>query len=304
MKLYFLGLEHLNVEKLMDWHSAFSIIPYISTETYEEVKKQKNSIVYETIFSNLFLNGSLLDHQITKNVEESDFLIYPYKLNDGIKNYLDVAKKYNKKIITFYFDDNSTPFNIPPEVVLFRSSINRSLKKDNERCLPYIAPDQKFTNVTPKEKIGFVGRTQHGRLELLESLKKNSDIETDFIYRDGYWHHWADTENKQIISRREYNKNLAECKYHFCYRGHGNFSYRFTEILNFGRIPILVDSDTVLPYNDVIKWDDYIMFINPTEIQDIANIIKTRKYSCEKNRALWEDYFSPCGYFNKFLTEV
>ena len=305
MKLYFLNLENITTKNLTDWHSCYSLIPFININSYKEIKKEnKDEICYENVYSTLFLNGSLKSHERVNNPEEADYFILPFKYNESlIKKFIPLAKAHNKKIVCFYFDDNAFPFYLDENVILFRSSANKSSLHKNERILPYIAPDQKYSNLIPEESIGFCGRTQHGREKLLELIKK-TNIPTNFIIREGYWNHWADNDLKLVNSRKEFNKNLTESKYQFCYRGHGNFSYRFYEVLSFGRIPILIDSDIQLPFSKIINWDEYAIIIKENEILNLPDILKSKKFSTDKNRKLWEDYFSPIGYFENFLNDI
>ena len=301
MKIFFLGTENIKIENLLDWHSSFSIIPFLSLDVYKELKiKNNKEIIYDGVFHNLFFNGKMLNHEKVSSIENADVLISPFKFDtDILLKYSDI----NKKIITFYFDDDTSSFNLPDNVILFRSSLNKSKQTKNEKVLPFITPDCFYSFEKPKDKIGFCGRTQHGRENLLNEIKELG-LETEFIIRDGYWHHWANTLEKQLISRREFYKNLTECKYQFCYRGHGNFSYRFTETLNFGRIPILIDSDSALPFENIIDWDRYIIHIKKEDIKKLPEIMKNNKIDYMNNRKLWQEYFSPIGYFNNFLKEI
>jgi hypothetical protein len=305
MKIYFLNLHKITIEKLTDWHSTFSLIPFIKTKTYSELKKTNlNDLIYENIFHPLFLNGKNFNHVCVEDPAQADVFINPLKFNiEDIYPYLDLSKKLNIKIIGFLFDDDATPLNLPDNVIVYRSSLLKSLKHQNERILPYIAPDQKYCNILPEKAVGFCGRTQHGRLELLNDIKQ-SGCKTSFLIRDSYWNHWADNDTKLVDSRREFNKNLTDNMFHFCYRGHGNFSYRFYEILSFGRVPVLIDSDNLLPFENFIKWKDYIILLKKGDINKLPSIIESQTFDLDKIRKLWEDYFSPLGYFNSFLKDL
>ena len=91
--------------------------------------------------------------------------------------------------------------------------------------------------------------------------------------------------------------------YGFCCRGAGNFSYRFGEVLSHGRIPVLVDTDCVLPYEHLIDWNKHAIIVN--ENDDIANVIiefhkntneETLINMQKQNRKLWEEYFTPLSF--------
>ena len=51
----------------------------------------------------------------------------------------------------------------------------------------------------------------------------------------------------------EYKKHLKENTYIICARGSENYSFRLYETLNYGRIPVIVDTEMVLPKE--INWE-------------------------------------------------
>lgn len=57
--------------------------------------------------------------------------------------------------------------------------------------------------------------------------------------------------------------------YVLCARG-GDFSYRLYETLSYGRIPVFVDTDCVLPYDSEIKWKDYCVWVDEKEVNRIG----------------------------------
>jgi hypothetical protein len=54
--------------------------------------------------------------------------------------------------------------------------------------------------------------------------------------------------------RDEFAQHMAETTYVLCPRGCENYSYRAYEALRFGRVPVIIDSDMVLPSS--IDWQD------------------------------------------------
>ena len=70
---------------------------------------------------------------------------------------------------------------------------------------------------------------------------------------------------------QSYLRHMQEVTYVLCPRGIENFSYRFYEALKFGRVPVLIDTDTVLP--DVIDWEPLIVRVPYGRLRDIGDII-------------------------------
>ena len=61
-------------------------------------------------------------------------------------------------------------------------------------------------------------------------------------------------------------QNISDTDYTICIRGTGNFSQRLYEVLAFGRIPIFIDTDSILPYDEIINWRDYCVWVKPDEL--------------------------------------
>lgn len=151
------------------------------------------------------------------------------------------------------------------------------------------------------------------RAMALATLKATAAIDTDFILREQFWNNafesgevdWTQVQN----ARREYVQNMVESDYILCARGAGNFSYRFYEALSCGRIPVLVDTDCVLPYHDEIDWKTYCVWVDEKDVAMIGERVAQfhdalspqefvdLQYRC---RRLWERYLSPEGFFENF----
>ena len=150
--------------------------------------------------------------------------------------------------------------------------------------------------------IGFCGQITKERKQYLDILSK-SDINCDFIFRKGYWAPGMDKQK----AREEFYENIESNLFAFCYRGCGNFSYRFYQIMSMGRIPILINTNTVIPF-----WDEIICKHNIGIIIDEKDIKSKKKdiiieikeyynkndlFEIQKNnRKLYEKYFSPSGF--------
>ncbi|MEB3359624.1 MAG: exostosin family protein, partial [Synechococcales bacterium] len=110
---------------------------------------------------------------------------------------------------------------------------------------------------------------------------------------------------KQV--RRDYVQNMVESDYVLCCRGLGNYSFRLYEALSCGRIPVLINTDCVLPYDFWIDYKDYCIWVEEREISDLPEIVAdfharlspqafiAHQQNC---RALWEHYLSPRGFFS------
>lgn len=99
----------------------------------------------------------------------------------------------------------------------------------------------------------------------------------------------------------------------FCYRGRGNFSVRFYETIMRGRIPIVITTDNVFPYEDKIDYSRIGLFIEEESLRKKMNLeslildyyhqksdqelIEIQKY----NRYIYETYFRKDIFYEKLF---
>ncbi len=122
-------------------------------------------------------------------------------------------------------------------------------------------------------------RTRHGSRELtareraLMMLAKDESIISNFVIRDRFWGGVGGADGSprlRMKARLDYVHNMVESDYILCARGGGNFSYRLYETLSAGRIPVFIDTDCVLPYDDLVDWKQHCVWIDESEIPEIG----------------------------------
>jgi Exostosin family len=105
------------------------------------------------------------------------------------------------------------------------------------------------------------------RIETMRVLKakakQHSEVETDFIEKLYF------TASEQEMN--DYVRHLARCTYIVCPRGTENYSFRIYETLNQGRIPVIIDTDIVLPRE--IDWDRLAVRVPYESLDSIYDII-------------------------------
>jgi hypothetical protein len=149
------------------------------------------------------------------------------------------------------------------------------------------------------------------RAYALELLKNTPGVQVEAIVNQGFW---GRTEMGQDVmtpedeqaARLRYVENMVESDYVLCVRGAGNFSIRFYETIMTGRIPIFVDSDTVLPFSREIQWKDILVHVHEKDLRSLPDKLATfhSKFTNEefKNtqhrlRAIWENWLGPEGFY-------
>ena len=249
------------------------------------------------------------------NIKECDIIVFPYKFkganDNNFKILFGLSLNFKKPLYLFFNDDYDKPLLPYNEYIkIYRTSFNKSTKIKNEFSLPAFSPDYFINNYlqNPKLSIGYCGHKIHGRDSYL-NLFLNSNIETNFILRDGFWAPGID----KLQARKEYIENIDNNLFTFCYRGAGNFSYRFYDVMMMGRIPILVKTDSLYPFEDKYDLNFIGVVLDEVDIQknnlDLITIIKTYYennkenllYIQKQNRIIWEKYYSCCGFLENIV---
>lgn len=224
-----------------------------------------------------------------------------------IQSLLNNYKNTNKTVFVFLISDKTIMFKIPINVRLYRTSLFASQRQDNEYVLPYIwepiktrfSPLQK----TEKPKVGFCGLNSLYRQKTLSLLQQSGALETDFIIKEQFW--GGSPHNPALVS--EFESNIQNNHFTVCNRGAGNFSMRFYQVLSGGRIPILLNTDQLLPLEELIDWSDLIVTAHTEELllQAVQTFWLKKDIIEAQNRCydIYERYFSGTKYLDSVLSE-
>lgn len=141
-----------------------------------------------------------------------------------------------------------------------------------------------------------------------EEIAANGGIKTDFhVVVKGYLK--QSNQKKREINRQKFVDNIFNSDYILCLRGTGNYSFRFYETLSAGRIPVFVNTDSVLPLDDIIDWKKYCVWVEENEIERIDQILLDFHNSLNnveftemqvKIRNLWFEWIQDKAFLNKF----
>lgn len=283
--------------------------------------------------------------------EEADYFLIPHnyfsiKNKEYINVFIELSKKYNKKIIIFSYGDSSEPINVPDSII-FRSSQYKTSLKKNEIIMPAIADDllsgRSLSVINKKSipRVGFCGWADFDsswlklkqriksfgnffgnsarrkgilfRMDVLERLEKSKSVISNFIIRDSFTGNEKTRKGDFGDLRKEFINNILESDFSLAMKGDGNFSIRFYEILSLGRIPLFVDTDSVLPLEDVIDYSEFIVRVDHKDIKNIDKIIynfyekltDSKFIEMQKNaRSTFETYLRIDKYFDLALSRA
>jgi hypothetical protein len=249
--------------------------------------------------------------------EDCDIAIYPTSPTIDPKEFERFQLLTGlKKLIVFFNDDSDINLNYRNNIIIFRTSFYKSTQRMTEFALPAWSMD--YGCFAPKQwnnipTIGFCGQVYplEIRKMALDILEQSKNINCNFIRRNNFWGGWIHkgrekTTGQQV--RQEFLNNIQNSDYILCARGGGNFSYRLYETMMCGRIPVLINTDCVLPFDFLLEWKKLFIIVDQNEIGDIANIIidyhkkmtNTDFIKKQKEmREVWESWLSPTGFFGK-----
>lgn len=149
------------------------------------------------------------------------------------------------------------------------------------------------------------------RKRILDEVESSNLINTNFIKNSRYKGGSKNDVEKQSKLWDQFKNNITGNDYTLCIRGTGNFSARFYETLALGRIPVFVNTDCMLPFEDEINWENHIIQADYKRLESLNDTIlefheklneETFDSVQKKNRLLWEKYFKFSGFYTQFVS--
>ena len=165
-------------------------------------------------------------------------------------------------------------------------------------------------HITRKNLMLVYKRGIYFRQKALNILKRDPRIQTNFILRDSFSGNAATAVGDPALLRQEFIDNIVSSDFVLSPKGDGNFSSRFYEALSLGRIPVLIDTDMLLPLSQHIDYSKFVLRVPYDRLEDIGTIItdfyaslsdKEFQAMQERARRAYRDHLRFDSYFNKVL---
>jgi hypothetical protein len=147
------------------------------------------------------------------------------------------------------------------------------------------------------------------RLRCVQQLELDRRIETNFLLRgESSYFKSPDPATRQRL-RDEFAANMRDSDYVLCCRGSSNFSFRLYETLACGRIPVFVDTDSVLPFEEEIDWRSLCVWVKEGEVDRIGERVAEFHDALSPDefeelqlrcRTVYERWLTPHGFFRNF----
>jgi hypothetical protein len=151
------------------------------------------------------------------------------------------------------------------------------------------------------------------RLAGLNYLAQQPGLATNFVIRDRAIFFVAATPEQKRQVRLEYVQNIVDSDYVFCCRGSGNYSHRLYEVLSCGRIPVFVNTDCKLPWEDQIDWRKYCVWVEERDLPRIGEKVLAFHQQLSADafvqlqkdcRQLWQEWLSAEGFFHQLHSRI
>lgn len=147
------------------------------------------------------------------------------------------------------------------------------------------------------------------RRAAIEGMVTDTRIDCRFIIRDSFSGnvHTAAGHMSPAALREEYIRSIVDADLILAPKGDANFSSRFYEVLSLGRIPILIDTDMVLPLSETINYSSCVIRVPYTEVDNIGEHVMRAWESLsderyifmqQQAREIYRKYLRFDSYFN------
>jgi len=95
-----------------------------------------------------------------------------------------------------------------------------------------------------------------------------------------------------VTNSTSMNTDLLHSQFGLVPRGDSYFSYRFSEVLAFGIVPVVIADDWVLPFDEIIDWDKASLRVGERELQNLPAMLEALPLDkvCEMRQYVFEVY--------------
>lgn len=238
-------------------------------------------------------------YSLASSPEQADIIVYVEPEYLKFRNYLyilrdeDLIQKYPNKCFVIDCADTSWGFLPGVYTSLLTSQVNpqrfRSggyLREYNPWCKK-LYEEQKY--IQPKLLFSFRGAANLPiRQKIFDANFSSNDISITLIETTKFFDYNAE---KQKL----YTEEVLNSKFVLCPRGWSPSSIRLYEVMQLGRVPVILSDQWVPPEGPA--WSDFSLRISESKVNDLAEIIRAYEpYASEMGqlaREAWENFFSP-----------
>jgi hypothetical protein len=151
------------------------------------------------------------------------------------------------------------------------------------------------------------------RERAVDILVRSPLVTTNFLLRTSFSGSTKTAEKSMRELRQELVDVVLASDYGLDVRGDANASTRLYEILSLGRIPVLIDTERILPFSDTVNYQSFSLIVDSKDIEHLPQKIKTFHDSLtdeefmamqEHARAAFVEHFRPDKWMPHIIKEL
>ncbi|MFZ2500407.1 MAG: exostosin family protein, partial [Minisyncoccia bacterium] len=151
------------------------------------------------------------------------------------------------------------------------------------------------------------------RRRMIAACRRSSHLQTNFIIRRAFSGARRTIELDPVQARAEFIQNIINADFVLAPKGDGNYSNRFLEALSLGRIPIVPDTDIVLPLEGSVDYSFVMVRVpmnrvceTPKYIHEFYDALTEVEWQQRQQlvREIFEKYLRQDSFFRYFFVEV
>ena len=222
----------------------------------------------------------------------------PYWSNDRTKRGLDalnISSKGEKPVVGFC----GTTSSMGKLANLTKRSISSRLTK------LVLSQGKLARRIDPRIVEGMSLQLRETAMQIITA---DSRVDTAFDVTNNHQSYYVKNELNKITLENLFIANTNKSDYVLCVRGSGNYSGRFYMALNAGRIPIVIDTDVVIPYEDRF----HLLKVPVNSLANLGEIISEHFASVSdaelqtmkrQNRQAYHQFLAPEKFLPQFIAK-
>lgn len=277
-------------------------------------EKKIEGLFKENLPPNFFESAEFVDlSQAEAIILANNFTSLDTEARAYITQWADEAQKISLPLFVFSCGDFTDTLVFDSRIFVFRLSLYRSTASPRDIIIPTITEDIGRGGIqlrpkaqkpvvsfcgkagfhTSRERVvswtrrigyslrGIVAPVVRARIKgvfwrqwVIAACEHSPLITTNFILRKGFSGALQTIDVPPEQARKDFLISVRESDFVLAPKGDGNYSNRFLEALSMGRIPVLIDTDVVLPLEDVIDYSRVIVHVPMNRVADTPRFVR------------------------------
>ena len=213
---------------------------------------------------------------------------------------------YVLAVIKFFFIEKTFIWNLIYKILINGSRKRWYLKKNILEYLwkKWIIINPENVDSTFLYLVYCFNKWKIYRSKIIKQIEK-SGIKFHFIEKNKYF---KPGEN----NKKDYADIMKNCTFPLATRWDGNYSYRLYEIMSLWKIPLFIDTQCRLPFDNDIDYKNLFIWVPFKDTKNIKKYInnylsknKNNLEEIQKNiRFIYEEYFTLASYYTKIIQNL